>query len=294
MNLAQLRYFATLARLRHFTRAAEELCITQPSLSHAIAQLERELGLPLFERRGRTTALTSYGEEFLTHVEASLAALDEGVDAMGRRARGEGLVRLGLVRPLGMDLVPALARSHADACRERGLTVSFSFHTGISEELLEGLRRHAYDLAFCSQPPEGAGFAWMPVCRRELVLITPRDHELAKKGRATPGEAARYDQVFFCGSSGIRDEIEAIFRSCGAQPHVVAQTEEDEVVAGLVAHGFGVAIVPRMRLLDQLDVCVLELDAPEASRDLCLVWRPGPALSVAAQAFVEHVRSELG
>ena len=65
MNLFQLRYFVTLAKMQHYTRAAHELCITQPSLSHAISQLEAELGVALFEKSGRNTTLTSFGEEFL-------------------------------------------------------------------------------------------------------------------------------------------------------------------------------------------------------------------------------------
>ena len=82
MNLLQLRYFVELAHTRHFTRAAERLCITQPSLSHAITQLETELGVPLFERSGRSTALTRFGEQFLTCAQQTLSTLDEGVDAL--------------------------------------------------------------------------------------------------------------------------------------------------------------------------------------------------------------------
>ena len=65
MNLFHLRYFVQLAETKHYTRAAEQLCITQPSLSHAINQLENELGVPLFEKSGRNTELTRFGEHFL-------------------------------------------------------------------------------------------------------------------------------------------------------------------------------------------------------------------------------------
>ena len=64
MNLSYIRYFVTLAHVRHYTKAAEQLCITQPSLSHAVTQLEKELGIPLFEKNGRNTTLTQFGEEF--------------------------------------------------------------------------------------------------------------------------------------------------------------------------------------------------------------------------------------
>ena len=78
LNLFYLRYFVTLAHVRHYTKAAEHLCITQPSLSHAIMQLEKELGVPLFEKTGRNTALTPFGREFLRCAEHTLSVLDEG------------------------------------------------------------------------------------------------------------------------------------------------------------------------------------------------------------------------
>lgn len=95
MNLDYLRYFVKLAEVRHYTRAAEQLCISQPSLSHAIRQLETELGVPLFEKNGRNTALTRFGTDFLSCAQRTLAALDDGVTALQKSARGEGLIRLG-------------------------------------------------------------------------------------------------------------------------------------------------------------------------------------------------------
>lgn len=93
MNLFQLRYFVTLAKMQHYTKAAHELCITQPSLSHAISQLEAELGVALFEKSGRNTTLTSFGEEFLICANRTLATLDSGVSSLQRSARGDGLIR---------------------------------------------------------------------------------------------------------------------------------------------------------------------------------------------------------
>ena len=101
MNLFQLRYFVTLAKMQHYTRAAHELCITQPSLSHAISQLEAELGVALFEKSGRNTTLTSFGEEFLICANRTLATLDSGVSSLQRSARGDvflvgHLIKIGL------------------------------------------------------------------------------------------------------------------------------------------------------------------------------------------------------
>ena len=86
MNLSYLRYFVTLAHVKQYTKAAEQLCIAQPSLSHAIAQMEKELGLPLFEKKGRKTTLTRFGEEFLTCAEHTLSTLDSGIKSIQHSA----------------------------------------------------------------------------------------------------------------------------------------------------------------------------------------------------------------
>ena len=86
MNLQHLRYFVTLAHMRHYTRAAQALAITQPSLSNAISLMEEELGVPLFAKSGLGVALTRSGEEFLEHTERALRTLDEGVAAVRRSA----------------------------------------------------------------------------------------------------------------------------------------------------------------------------------------------------------------
>ena len=80
MNLYQLRYFSLLAQTGHFRKTANQLCIAQSSLSHAIALMEQELGVSLFEKQGRRSVLTPEGAEFLKYVEKSLGILDEGME----------------------------------------------------------------------------------------------------------------------------------------------------------------------------------------------------------------------
>ena len=106
MNLYQLRYFVTLAETKHFGKAAERLCIAQPSLSHAIAQLEAELGVVLFERKNRSSTLTKEGMQFLSYVEKSLEILDNGIEPMAHISRGEGCIELGFLRTLVLSLIP--------------------------------------------------------------------------------------------------------------------------------------------------------------------------------------------
>lgn len=240
MNLFYLRYFVKLAHVGHYTKAAEQLCITQPSLSHAISQLEKELVLPLFEKYGRKTTLTRYGEEFLLCAEQTLRTLDNGLAAR-------------------------FLEEHPEA------EIHFSFHTGITRELLSGLLAQKYDLAFCSEPPEELELTSVPVGGQELVLITPKDHPLAALSQVDLSQTLPYPQVYFSPGSGMRDVVNRLFEQTGRRPLIACETEEDEVIAGLVAQGFGIAVVPYMDLLEKLELAVIPLHTPGFERKFFMV-----------------------
>ena len=209
MNLYHLRYFVQLAHTRHYTRAAEQLCITQPSLSHAISQLENELGLPLFEKTGRNTELTRFGEQFLECAERTLSTLDEGVEELKRVSRGEGLIRLGLLRTLGVDYVPDVVSRFLAA--NSGKKIRFTFKTGMTNQLLDGLSERKYDMVFASKPPAELGFTSVAVERQDLVLIVPRDHPLANRHSVDLRETLPYPQAYFSEGSGLRGVVDELF-----------------------------------------------------------------------------------
>ena len=289
MNLDYLRYFVKLAQVGHYTRASEQLNISQPSLSHAVRQLEEELGVPLFERQGRNTQLTQFGAEFLDCAARTLATLDEGVTSLRRKARGEGLIRLGFLRVLGTEYVPRLAARFLAARPDR--QIQFTFHSGRTQELLEGLADRRYDLVFCSRPAPELGLAAVPVRAQELVLIVPPGHPLAGRAGVSLAEAAPYPMVCFSRDSGLRAVVDELFDALGVCPQVAWETEEDQVVAGLVAQGFGIAVVPEMDVLHQLDLVALPITAPPYRRDFFLVHDDRLFLSPAAREFRQFVLS---
>lgn len=289
MNLDYLRYFVKLAQVGHYTRASEQLNISQPSLSHAVRQLEEELGVPLFERQGRNTQLTQFGEEFLDCAVRTLATLDEGVISLRRKAKGEGLIRLGFLRVLGTDYVPRLAARFLAARPDR--QIQFTFHSGRTQELLEGLADRRYDLVFCSRPAPELGLTAVPVRAQELVLIVPPGHPLAGRSGVSLAEAAPYPMVCFSRDSGLRAVVDELFDALGVRPQVAWETEEDQVVAGLVAQGFGIAVVPEMDVLHQLDLVALPITAPPYRRDFFLVHDDRLFLSPAAREFRQFVLS---
>ena len=126
MNLYHLRYFMVLAEMQHFRKASEKLCITQPSLSHAISQLESELGVTLFDRQSRSSLLTKEGRQFLDYVQKSLSILDDGVSVMQRAAKGEGVIKLGFLRTLGTSFIPEVVSSFLKTRPDKA--IHFEFH----------------------------------------------------------------------------------------------------------------------------------------------------------------------
>lgn len=174
VNLYYIKYFVTLAEYKHYTKAANALCITQPSLSHAISQLEKELGVPLFERSGRNTTLTRFGQEFLVYAKQTLSTIDEGVESIKKSARGEGIIRLGFLRPLGVDIIPELVTEYMN--KNKGRDIQFTFNTDVTGRLVEGMIDRKYDVLFCSCPDEVCGLTAKKVMQERLVLIAPKGH----------------------------------------------------------------------------------------------------------------------
>lgn len=287
MNLDHLRYFVKLSELRHYTRAAEQLCISQPSLSHAISQLESELGVPLFEKSGRNTVLTRYGEEFLECAQRSLGILDAGMESLQRSAKGEGVVRLGFLRTLGVDFIPKLTSDFIAADPNSG--VEFSFHSDLSSGLIDGLLQHKFDLVFCSEPEKSLGLTATPVTSQKLVMIVPNGHPLADRESIGLAETLGYPAVWFAKGSGLRKVVDGMYEQVGGKPISVVETEEDEVIAGLVAAGFGIAVVPDMDMLHKLDISVLEITSPPYHRDFFMAWDDSVFMSPAAQRFRSFV-----
>ena len=287
MNLFYLRYFVTLAHVKHYTRAAEQLCITQPSLSHAISQLENELGVPLFEKSGRNTTLTRFGEEFLVCAEHTLSTLDAGVSSIRKSARGEGLIRLGFLRTLGVEFIPRLAAGFLKKNAE--LDIHFTFHTGVTQHLLEGLAARKYDLIFCSEPLEKENLTVIPIQKQDLVLITPKDHPLVSRNDIDLEETLLYPHIFFDKSSGIRNVVDRMFSQIGRQPEIAYETEEDQVIAGLVAQKFGIALVPYMDLLLKLDVKILSIRSPSCERAIFMINDNRIYMPPAVKRFREYV-----
>ena len=160
MNLNQLTYFVTLAQIENYTRAAKRLDITQPSLSHAISNLEKELQVPLFERHGRNVTMTKYGEMFLKYVQDSLHTLDLGVERIQEAARIQGgSISIGYIHTQGRRFIPELVRGFLN--EQEGKKIDFHFQNAATGSLIRGLKEEE-DGALAGMVAEEFGVGIVP------------------------------------------------------------------------------------------------------------------------------------
>ena len=262
MNLNHLYYFRTLAKEQHYTRAAHILNITQPSLSHAINALEKELNVKLFEKIGRNARLTKEGELFCRYVIQSLDMLDEGRRVVGEvSGMAGGYIDIGYIYTLGSHFIP---QNMSDYMKENeGKNIRFSFGQGTTEQMIEELKKGTYDLVFSSYKEGEDRLNFTPVVEEELVLITPKGHPLAEEEAVDLAKTTDYPYIMFSRKSGLRPFINKLFAEVKAQPFIAYEGEEDSSVAGLVAAGLGISIVPRIPILETMEVETIPIKRPE-------------------------------
>ncbi|HCJ4521043.1 TPA: LysR family transcriptional regulator [Listeria innocua] len=287
MNLHHLRYFVTLAHMEHYTKAAEKLLITQPSLSHAISSLEQELGIPLFEKEGRNIGLSKAGKVFLDYVEESLDMIDAGVATTKKAANGEGQIDLAFLQTLGTSLVPKLVQEFIQTEPEK--KIDFVFHTGVSIGIIQGLKEKKYDIGICSKLENERNIHFTPIAKQELVLIVPKSHPLAEKDWIDLIETVPYPHIAFSKKSGLRPIIDDLFRKIGEDYKIAYEIEVDQVIAGMVAQNFGIAVVPNMPILNYVDVKVLPIRSPNWERFFYLAVVKNQTLTPAAERFKQFM-----
>lgn len=289
MNLNQLYYFVKLAETEHYTKAAEELNISQPSLSHSIRALESELGTRLFEKRGRNIVLTRYGSLFREYAEQSLKTLDTGVRKVrSLTGQTEGVIELAYIYTLGSEFVPQLVSDFIHTYEE--LNVKFRFTVGNTSEVIQGLKDEKYDIGFCSMAEKESGIQFTPVGTENLVVVVPKGHPLSYSGTVDLEQAAAYPQIFYTPNSGLRPVVDRMFERLKIRPDIAYEIEEDGSMAGLVAQNFGIAVMPEIPVLKTLDVDVLELRNQHEKRYVYMARNRGQYVPPLVRRFEEYVK----
>jgi len=284
MELLQLQYFRKVAQVGNLTQAARELHISQPALSQTIAKLEKDLGVPLFDREGRRIRLNAYGKAFLEEAEKALDALEEGRRKVADMAGLErGVVFLDTTFPPHFpEILGEFLHLHPD--------VRFQFTQANSrkemEDLLMGGR---IDCCVSCRPVEQCGVCNAPVKTEDIVLAVPAGHRWSGRREVDLREAAGEPFVGFKREHPFRSMTDELCRSAGFLPKTVCEADETPVVAGLVRAGLGVALLPESAAEEDDALRHVHIREPAACRTYYLAWREDRYASKAAAAFREFI-----
>lgn len=293
MELLQLQYFQTVARMEHMTKAAEALRIAQPALSKTIARLEADLGVPLFDRQGRRIQLNAYGKAFLKKVNSALGILEEGKQELADLAGlAGGTIHLA-TNNLGR-LTNALGafRKQEPDIHFRIRQIVPSQMDDMAELLLEG----EIDLCFSAASFDRAEIGELPVWDAEVFLAVPAGHRFEQRTSIRLSEAAHEPFVEYRKGHPFRKTNDSFCRQAGFQQHVVCEVEEPDALGSLVQAGLGVAFVPACRPNDVQALTLVPIEEPVCRRSFTLAWderRYQPKAVRTFQLFLARYFAEL-
>jgi len=285
INLHQLSIFQAVATHRSYTRAAEELYLSQPAVSLQVRALERSIGLPLFERTGRILKLTEAGRELLSYSDRIFALLDETQLVMEELSGARrGTVKVAASTTAGIYIVPGALGAFRHQNPELKLTLDVVNRFSVQERLLHdevdlavmGLIEDAHDLVVEEFVPN------------ELVVIGPPDHRLAGRDKVPLEDLAKETILLREQGSGTRTDVERMFAGHNVPLHVGMELRSSGSIKQAVAAGLGIAVIPQAAIELELltgRLVTLNVSGFPMDRHWYLARRAGRHLSAAADAL---------
>ncbi len=285
MELQKLRYFYTVAKFGHMTRAAEALRIAQPALTQAIKSLEREFGVPLFERRGRNIVLTEYGVFLQARLDMLLPEIDELPNELSQlKKRVNKTVRMSILAasPLIIDLVVRYRRENPD--------VIFDF-----EKRAEA---HSADIVITTDgvpSPQRANAAEQHIKTEQIFLAVPRNSVWATRQSVALSEMAHEEFVMLSGSRPFGVTCNRLCSMAGFVPRMLFESDSLAAVQNIIGTGTGVAFWPEFSWcgMENPDVVLLPISSPECRRDLIVEYYKRPAQSPHAFDFYQFLTQNI-
>jgi DNA-binding transcriptional LysR family regulator len=272
--LASLIQALSVAEHLNFRHAAAALGVSQSSVSTRIKQLERDLGVLLFERRHRGVRLTEAGQHFLEHVANGIEHLDRAVRTAGAIARGEqGRLRVGLYSSIAVGFLAELLSQF----REQHPAVDLQMIEGRARDTIREVRDARLDVAFVVGAPPAGDCHSKPLWTEALFLALPERHPLAEAESVKWSELADEDFVARCGGGGpqVHDHIVLRLAEHRSQPRIQRFDVERDTLMSMVAQGYGITLTSETAAQASFPGVVFRpiLDEPEPIT-FSAVWLP--------------------
>lgn len=294
MNLHHLYYFQGVANLQSFTKASELLYVSQPTLSYAISSLEKELGVSLILRNGRSATLTEDGKVFLGYINTALKDLESGIQFLRDRS-DPAAHSVRILSDRIMAIVPEIKHFRQDFdCNN----ITFSLDRCTSESPEKHLLKGAYDIGFQRQQPISPGLEYIQIPEPGLVLIVPLDNALSIHESIDLREVD-WGQKVVLRQPKTPDprsyQIASLYQQAGYDvANAISSAETTLGVATLVEAGFGISVVPMLEHLDDYAIKILPITYPPSGSTYYMLRRRDPSSISASSRFFTYVATRYG
>ncbi|MEW4486453.1 LysR family transcriptional regulator [Thalassoglobus sp. JC818] len=287
MELDQLRYFLKVAERGNFTRAAEDLMISQPALSRSIQKLEEELGQPVFERKTRSVSLTDAGTLLQARAQQVLSILED-TKAEITDDRESGRIRIGAIPTIAPFFLPDILRQFSAEFPKANVIVQ----ENTTDNLIKSCTQGEVDLAILALPIPAKYLEVEELFDEELFLVLPPDHPLAAKKAIRLSDVEPLPFVLLDEAHCLSDNIVSFCRQRSFQPVSVEKTSQLATVQELVSLSHGVSMIPEMaKRIDQSDRRVYRsFSGRKPTRTVAVAWNPYRFQSRLLEAFRERLR----
>ncbi len=288
MELKQLEYFLAVSQELHFTRAAEKLNISQPSLSQQIRALEQEVGVPLFDRIGKRTTLTEAGNILLSHTLKIFQELEQAGAAL-RELNGlaRGKLRIGALLTVVNYLLPPTLQAFHQQYPNIELTV-LGLRMG---DIRRGLLENELDLGIVFLPMDEDEFESIPLYTEELSLAVSTGHPLAGHSFVTLDVLKETPAILLPENYYLRQLIDRHCAELGFTPRPVLEMTTMESLIHMVSLGMGVTVLPRpyLECLQHPEISVISFSAPVPMREIGILYRKDKFMCTATRVFIDKL-----
>ncbi|MEM1070830.1 MAG: LysR family transcriptional regulator [Planctomycetota bacterium] len=287
MEIDQLRYFLRVAEAGNFTRAAEELGLSQPALSRSIQRLEEELGQPVLERRTKSLALTDAGVLLQSRAQQVLSILEDTKAEITDDGQS-GRIRIGAIPTIAPFFLPSLLRQFAADYPNASLIVQ----EDVTDRLLKRCTQGEIDLAILALPIPAKYLELEELFSEELFLVLPPEHPLVNKPAIQMSDVEPLPFVLLDEAHCLSDNIVSFCRQRSVQPVAVERTSQLAMVQELVSLSHGISMIPKMaRDIDQTDRRVYRsMSGKRPERVIAMVWNPYRFQSRLTESFKQSLR----
>jgi LysR family hydrogen peroxide-inducible transcriptional activator len=300
MNLRDLKYLIAVADHRHFGRAADACCVSQPTLSGQLKKLEDYLGVVLFERNNKSVVTTPAGQAILRHARLAVEQAEAILEvARAHRDPMTGPLRLGVIPTLSPYLMPLVLRPLHEGFPGLRLVLSEE----MTAVLLARLRDHGLDAALIATPADDADLDSIPLFDEPFWIAYPPGHPLADLEEVSARDLARDDLLLLADGHCLADQARSLCETTAALPRSAEASDlraaSLETLLYLVSAGFGMTLVPALAIrkpwLAERGLLARPLRLPEAHRTVRLVYRRAfprtEALHALARLIVDQLPS---